>query len=170
MLNVKFAIAIQSAKLAGFTIITTASLKHVDFLKSLGANHVIDRHMSTEAVAAEITKVLAGQSLKYSVDTVVNAGTSQMVYDLLAPYGQHLMVLPQADSIQNKTENKKISVVFGWADTEENYETVTVLYEHLTTILEEGVIKVNTSILAFDAPDCSVVSHSQIKWKWFLTG
>ncbi|KAF8324404.1 hypothetical protein F5887DRAFT_1206762 [Amanita rubescens] len=42
--------AIQSARLAGLIVVTTASLKHVDHLKSLGAARVIDRHLSTETL------------------------------------------------------------------------------------------------------------------------
>ena len=134
--------------MAGLTIITTASIKHVDYLKSLGANHVIDRHLSTEAAVAEISKALDQQPLKYSVDTVTNAETGQMVYDLLAPGGNHLMVGP--DYIQNKAENKQVSVVRGWASADENAESVAALYKHLTTLLEEGVIKVSTTVYTCD--------------------
>ena len=130
--------------MAGFTVITTASAKHVDYLKSLGANHVIDRHLSTEAVAAEINKVLNGQPLKYSLDTVTIPETGQMVYDLLAPGGRHLMTLP--DYIQNKVENKQVCEVYGFASADENSESVAILYKHLTGLLEEGAIKVSTTV------------------------
>ncbi len=63
-----------------------------------------------------------------------------MVYDLLSPGGQHLVV--NRDSIQI-TENKKLCKVYGWAGAEENYENVAVLYSHLTSLLEEGTIKVS---------------------------
>jgi NADPH:quinone reductase-like Zn-dependent oxidoreductase len=131
--------------LAGLTVITTASVKHTDYLKSLGANHVIDRHLSTEAVIAEISKILDQQLLKYSVDTVTNAETGQMVYNLLAPN----VVGP--DYIQNKAENKQVSLVRGWASADENAESVAVLYKHLTsTLLEEGTIRVSTTVYTYD--------------------
>ncbi|KAF8343636.1 chaperonin 10-like protein [Amanita rubescens] len=132
--------AIQCAKLSGFTIITTASAKHSDYLKSLGATHVIDRHLSTGDVAVKITELLDGQPLKYSVDGIMNPETGQMVYDLLSPGGQHLVV--NRDSIQT-TESKKLCKVYGWAAAEENHENVAVLYSHLTSLLEEGAIKPN---------------------------
>ncbi|TFK63901.1 NAD(P)-binding protein, partial [Pluteus cervinus] len=46
---------LQFAKASGFSpIITTASLKHAEYLKSIGATHVINRNSS---LAAEITKI-----------------------------------------------------------------------------------------------------------------
>ena len=85
----------------------------------------------------------------------MNQETGQMAYDLLSPGGQHLVV--NRDSIQ-KTENKKVCTVYGWASAEENYENVKVLYSHLTSLLEEGTIKASKTytILAFDVSDsCS---------------
>ena len=71
-----------------------------------------------------------------------------MVYNLLAPDGHHLVVGP--DYIQNKAENKHVSLVRGWASANENAESVTVLYKHLTTLLEEGTIKVGTTVYTCD--------------------
>ena len=149
--------------MAGLTVITTASLKHVDYLKSLGANHVIDRHLSAEAVAAEINKILDRQPLKYSLDTVTIPEMGQMVYDLLAPAGRHLMFLP--DYIQNKVENKQVCEVCGFASADENSESVAILYMHLTALLEEGTIKVSTTVyLRLMLLTLRVVSHSRIEW------
>ena len=89
-----------------------------------------------------------------------------MIYDLLSPGGQHLIV--RQDTIQNKTESKKICSVRGWASAEANYENVAILYSHLTSLLEEGTIKVSTycatyTILAFDVSySCS---RSQPEWR-----
>lgn len=85
----------------------------------------------------------------------MNPETGQMVYNLLSPGGQHLVV--NRDSIQT-TENKKLCKVYGWAGADENYENVAVLYSHLTSLLEEGAIKVSKTytILASDVSDsCS---------------
>ncbi|KAJ3535225.1 hypothetical protein NMY22_g6580 [Coprinellus aureogranulatus] len=57
---------IQLARLSGFTyIIATASLHNRDYLKSLGATHVIDRHISPDALPAELKKI-RGTSWKSS--------------------------------------------------------------------------------------------------------
>ena len=63
--------ALQLAKLSGFSpIITTASLKHVETLKSLGATHVIDRNVSGSALASEISVITQNAPIKYVVDSI----------------------------------------------------------------------------------------------------
>lgn len=133
--------AIQCAKLAGLTVITTASPKHTNFLESLGATHVIDRNLSTDALIAQILEFLDGRPLKYSLDAVGSAETEQIAYDLLAPNGGILLVGP--DTIRNKVKGKNINQVYGWAHRPENYETAASLFKGLPTLLEEGTIKPN---------------------------
>ena len=61
---------IQLAKLAGVgTIVTIASKKSENELKSLGATHVIDRHASDEELEHSVRAVV-GDTLIYSVDCV----------------------------------------------------------------------------------------------------
>lgn len=49
------AYAIQLAKLSGYTVVTTASPSNFDYVKSLGADVVIDYHDAEKAVT-EITE------------------------------------------------------------------------------------------------------------------
>ena len=61
-------LAVQLAKLSGFLpIITTASLKHAESLKCLGATHVIDRNICYSALASEIASITQNRPLKYAV-------------------------------------------------------------------------------------------------------
>ncbi|KAI0751385.1 GroES-like protein [Daedaleopsis nitida] len=63
--------AIQIAKLQGFSpIITTSSLKHTDYLKSLGAAHVVDRSLPSETILAELPKLTGGKPIKYAYNTI----------------------------------------------------------------------------------------------------
>ncbi|CAK7203534.1 hypothetical protein SEUCBS139899_006268 [Sporothrix eucalyptigena] len=62
-------LGIQYAKLSGYRVLTTASAKHTDYLKSLGADEVIDYH-DTDAALANIKKVLNGEPLRYAWDCV----------------------------------------------------------------------------------------------------
>ena len=79
--------AIQLLKLSGFDpIITTASLKNADFLKTIGATHVLDRLLSPGVLYAEIRKITPGP-LKTIYDAVGVADTQNVGYDLLAPGG-----------------------------------------------------------------------------------
>ncbi|KAM6503513.1 hypothetical protein JOM56_000456 [Amanita muscaria] len=120
--------ALQLAKLAGFsTIIATASLNHADFLKSLGATHVIDRNTSKVILQEE-----------HVFDAISSPETQQLGHDLLSPEGQIVIVL--RDSIQSKVEGRKVNEV-RWVYAEENYDASVALCKNWTALLEEGVIK-----------------------------
>ena len=68
--------------------------------------------------------------------------------NILVPDGDHLTVGP--DHIQNNAENKQESIVRGLASANENSESVAVLYKHLTPFLEEGAVKVSTTVYTWD--------------------
>ncbi|KAI9573297.1 chaperonin 10-like protein [Boletus coccyginus] len=62
--------AIQFAKFSGFSpIITTASPRNTDLLKSLGATHVIDRHTPSSSFASEIASITT-KPIPLAFDTV----------------------------------------------------------------------------------------------------
>lgn len=72
-------LAIQIAKkMYGLQVITTASAKHHDFLRSLGADAVFDYH--DQNVVENIRKHAAG-SIAYGLDIISIPETLQMVYD-----------------------------------------------------------------------------------------
>lgn len=72
-------LAIQLAKsIYGLNVITTASSKNHDCLKSLGADYVLDYH--DVDVVSKIREIGKGM-LKFALDTVANASTFQQVYD-----------------------------------------------------------------------------------------
>lgn len=75
-------LAIQIAKLAfGLKVITTASKKNHEYLKSLGADAVFDYNDSN---VIEAIKTEAGDSIAYALDTVATTDTFQKVYDATA--------------------------------------------------------------------------------------
>ena len=83
-----FDAAIQMAKLQGFSpIITTSSLKHEEWLKSLGATHVLDRRLAPEAILAELQKITGGAPIEYVYDAISLPDTEPLAYDALAPGG-----------------------------------------------------------------------------------
>lgn len=72
-------LAIQVAKrLYGLTVVTTASPKHTDYLKLLGADAVFD--YKDPEVAAKIQEYSKG-SIRYALDTISSKETLQSVYD-----------------------------------------------------------------------------------------
>ncbi|CAK7223482.1 putative secondary metabolism biosynthetic enzyme [Sporothrix bragantina] len=76
-------LGIQYAKLAGYRVLTTASAKHTEHLKSLGASEVMDYH-DTEAALAGIKKALNGEALRYAWDTVSSNETADFCAKALA--------------------------------------------------------------------------------------
>ncbi|KAF7771711.1 hypothetical protein Agabi119p4_6022 [Agaricus bisporus var. burnettii] len=130
--------AIQFAKLSGFMpIITTASLRHEDHLKTLGAHKVIDRHASYEILRQEVFATTS-QPIEYILDAVSIPQTQQMAYDILAPGGQ--LQLVQAPEISPCSE-KDVGFTKGLRSLPENKEAFTTLYNHLTELLQNGLIK-----------------------------
>lgn len=132
--------AIQLARIAGFaTIITTASPKYTDYLKSLGATHIVDRTLPTESLALEIFKINGDQASNCILDGISSAETQQMGYDILAPGGY--LVIVSADLIKTKVEGKAVGRVQGFVHLDFNYDATTTLYNNFTPLLEEGAIK-----------------------------
>jgi len=129
---------IQLSKLAGIsTIITTASLKHTEWLKSLGATHVIDRN--TPALTAEVFKITGNQAVKYVYDAISEPETQQAGYDLLASDG--LIVITLSDSIKKKVEGKRVSFILGMTSVPQHREMLTPFFDKITSLLEAGDIK-----------------------------
>jgi len=135
--------AIQLAKLSGFSfIITTASLKHTEDLKSLGATHVIDRSVSASALASEINSITQNRPIKYAVDSISSPDTQQTAYDLLAPDGQLAIFTPVVSA--KTTQEKQIIPVSSLIRLPPNVELLQTLYhDHFEQLLKEGAIQPN---------------------------
>lgn len=134
-------VAIQFAKLSGFNpIIATASLKHTDFLKSLGATHVLDRNLSVQALKAEIEKITT-KPVKHVCDAISVAETQQTGLEILAPGGHLMLVLAPTVS----SDDKHILNVVAFRHLEPNVEQITAMYGKLSEWVEKGIIKVRLS-------------------------
>lgn len=75
--------AIQLARLSGFsTIVTNASSKHIDYLKSLGATHVLDR--ATASVDDYVDAALGqGHALHFLYDAISGDDTQLLAVQIL---------------------------------------------------------------------------------------
>ncbi|KAK0115321.1 hypothetical protein ONS96_013780 [Cadophora gregata f. sp. sojae] len=84
-------LAIQFAKLSGLTVITTASPRNFDFVKSLGADHVFDYH--NPEVGAKINSLTAN-TLHLVFDTIAIPSSSTISAQALStsPTGKLLYV------------------------------------------------------------------------------
>ena len=134
---------IQLAKLSGFSpIITTASLKHSESLKSLGATHVIDRNISASTLVSEISSITQNVPIKYAIDSISSPDTQKTTYNLLAPGGKLAIVLKVAPTVK-VTKEKEIIYADGLL-TPSNIELLSTFYhDNLERLLKEGAIKVS---------------------------
>ncbi len=101
--------AIQFAKLAGLTVIATASRAPTqDWCRKLGADHVIDHR---EPLATGI-KGLGLSGVDYIVNFVDTDGYWQQMADLIAPQGRiGLIVEPKRDVyVGNPLKDKSVSI------------------------------------------------------------
>ncbi|CCO37916.1 Zinc-type alcohol dehydrogenase-like protein SAR2277 OS=Staphylococcus aureus (strain MRSA252) GN=SAR2277 PE=3 SV=1 [Rhizoctonia solani AG-1 IB] len=103
--------AIQLARIAGFSpIVTTASVKHEGFLKSVGATHIFDRDVDAKTVQSAFPSPVA-----LVVDAISASSTQELAYEVLttpSPVpGAHLaLVLPLADSVKEKNSGNQVTV------------------------------------------------------------
>ncbi|KAF8910463.1 hypothetical protein CPB84DRAFT_1842479 [Gymnopilus junonius] len=132
---------IQLAKFSGFSpIITTASLKHTDYLKSLGATNVLDRNLPSSELVSEVNKITGNKPIQFVFDSVSAAATQQAGLDLLAPGGRLVLVLGLA---VKAPEDKSVSVVLGIPILPENAIIQTFYHDIISGWLEKGIIKPN---------------------------
>ncbi|KZT70272.1 GroES-like protein [Daedalea quercina L-15889] len=135
---------IQLAKLSGFSpIITTASPYNAPALLALGATHVLDRHLSPNALRAHIASIANG-----SIDTVYDAvsvpETQNLAYDLLAPGGCLVLVLQDAIEEDRKSADKQVVTVGASISQAHNRDMGVSLYAALSALLEETEIQPNS--------------------------
>lgn len=166
MINRYFYLAIQFARLSGFSpIITTASLRNTDLLKSLGATHVIDRNIPPSSFASEIASITT-KPIPLVFDSIAQADTQQLGYDILAEEG-HIIVVLQSSIKQVPGSTKKVLGVFGSVQAPANRAIGRALAQNLPTLLEAGDIVVCTllyqSRLDGELLTCIVISLTKLR-------
>lgn len=131
--------AIQLVKLSGFSpIITTSSLKHENYLKTLGATHVVDRNLPPPL---EVKKI-ANQSIPFVFDAIGDRSTQQAGLDILAPGGTLVTVLVEKVKAHDKTMLHVVALL----TAPPHLKLLETLYgKKLSGWLAEGVIKVRES-------------------------
>lgn len=138
------------AKLSGFSpIITTASVRHSDYLETLGATHILDRNLSPLALKAEIEKI-TNEPVQYVYDAVSLEETQQQGDAVLASGGNLMVVLPPSLS----TSDKHVAFVLAKRQSDYNLGPLSVLYDKLTEWLERGVI-----LVMFLCPLVYLITH-----------
>ncbi|KAF9064742.1 chaperonin 10-like protein [Rhodocollybia butyracea] len=145
-------LAIQILKYVGYsTIITYASAKHTEFLKSIGATHVVDRAEVPIDKLPEAVKSIT--SSPNGIKTIYLAvlrddEVFKMAYTCLAPGGQMATALPplMLESEKAKLPANDGRKLYGvWASTrvEPNIAYGKGMWKNLPVLMEERVIKPN---------------------------
>ena len=133
---------IQLAKMSGFSpIITTAALKHTEYLKGLGATHVIDRYLSFAGLQHALARITSAP-INVIYDTVSIRETQEGAWALLGPQGRLVLTLPSVID-KHPGDRREIVLTNGNPHMEENWETGRQLWLHLTRWLEKGEIQVS---------------------------
>ncbi|KAJ7764180.1 chaperonin 10-like protein [Mycena maculata] len=138
--------ALQLARLSGFSpIITTASLKHESFLKSLGATHVINRSLADTEVVKAVSALAPVLSIVF--DTISTKETVTLGFEILKESKKYskgdktlLQIIPTSIP---EAESEGVNIYMGWATSAwpQNNALSRELYSQLEGLLADGTIK-----------------------------
>jgi NADPH:quinone reductase-like Zn-dependent oxidoreductase len=111
LISSEFYQAIQLARIAGFSpIVTTASVDHEAFLKSLGATRIFDRNVDAKTIQSAFSSPVA-----LAVDAISVGSTQELAYEVLTtpspvPSAHLALVRPLTDSVKEKNSGNKATV------------------------------------------------------------
>ena len=116
-------------------------MRHSDYLKSLGATHVLDRNAplsSLSGVVKDITKV----PIHVIYAAISNPDIQNSAYDLLAPGGTLVIVLPNAVEESKRIPEKYIADIFGSVFLPDRRQLGVELYKNISAWFASGELKV----------------------------
>ncbi|KAI5990855.1 chaperonin 10-like protein [Pisolithus orientalis] len=131
---------IQLARASGFSpIIAVASRIHEEYLISLGATHVIDRHGNSDELKKAITGT-AVAPIEIAYDAISLPDTQQVSFDVLAPNGTLVTTL-QPVVKEGQASGRKVVVVQGTPHAPANKDLCQEAWRVLEQWLEDEIIK-----------------------------
>lgn len=130
--------ALQWLKLSGFSpIITTASPRNEDLVKSRGATHLVDRSLNLADMTAAVSAITA-EPIQVVFDTISQSDTQMAGYTLLPPGGTLLLVLPPQIPQDKEDKEKKTLMIQGVIGLPPTREFLKKLYAAgVTRIMED---------------------------------
>jgi NADPH:quinone reductase-like Zn-dependent oxidoreductase len=133
---------IQFAKLSGFDyIITTASAKHTEYLKSLGATHIVDRDVPVAEIPAALKDIVGSLEIEVAYDTIGNPETSlAQAMAAVIPGGR--VVTTNVRVAFEPQEGKLLSRVNATSTIPHNVEPLRKLALRLPGLLEDKSVQV----------------------------
>ncbi|KAI0033328.1 GroES-like protein [Vararia minispora EC-137] len=140
-------LAIQLAKLSGFSpIITTASKHNEAYCKAAGATHVIDyKDVPYADLPAAVTKITT-EPFKVVYDAVTVDDSQTAGWTILAPGGDMVVTLPPKVGQRERSEandGKRVAFTYGSIHLPMNAEFGARMHKALPGLLKDGAIKPN---------------------------
>ncbi|KAF5342057.1 hypothetical protein D9611_002077 [Ephemerocybe angulata] len=136
---------IQLAKLSGFShIITTASLKHTEYLKSFGATHVLNRNLPLDAFLAALMEIEGLPKLEYAYDAIGELESSfRYALEAVVPSSSSIVVTvnPRLEHGTLELKGRRVSGFTSEKNSEGNAGLIMDLFGALPGLLEKGLVK-----------------------------
>ncbi|KAJ4482813.1 GroES-like protein [Lentinula edodes] len=134
---------IQLFKLLGYsTIIAYASAHHTDYLKSIGATHVIERGEVPVGSLAEAAKKIANSPIEIAYNAVGDKDSRAACIDAIIEGGQVPDVNPEVDNEDSKN-GKRVFTIFATPHHPPHREFCRILWKTLPNLVQKGVIVPN---------------------------
>jgi NADPH:quinone reductase-like Zn-dependent oxidoreductase len=152
--------AIQLARLSGFyPIIATASPSNEHLIKSYGASHFFDRHLSGKQLKAAISKV-TDSPIGIVYDAISLPETQRIGWGLLAENGTLVLTLA-VEVKEDEGKGRKAIPTFADPHVPQNQELCRNSWAMVETWLSEGAIQVSSAISSFESShQCDCVAKS----------
>ena len=115
--------AVQMASLLGFTVFATASAKHHDYVKKLGAKTTFD-YKDSKVVENVVSAAKSdGLEIKYAFDAIAEHGTSQQSESVLSAFGggklTYTLPWPEDVQKQDNVTGSNTAAYRVWTDQQE---------------------------------------------------
>ncbi|KAJ4475918.1 chaperonin 10-like protein [Lentinula edodes] len=135
--------AIQLLNLLGYsTIIAYASARHTDYLKSIGATHVIDRGEIPIGRLADAAKKIANAPIKIAYNAVGDNDSLAACIAAIVEGGQVADVNPQAKN-EDSGNGKRVFTIFGSSHHPPHRDFARIQWKTLPNLVAEGKIVPN---------------------------
>ncbi|KAF8166308.1 chaperonin 10-like protein [Mycena galopus ATCC 62051] len=140
--------AIQFAKLAGLRVMSTASAKNIEFVKSLGADEVFDY---ADSLTPRKISFMTGGALEYAIDCISEGMTPNQVIMSLGKEGGTVATLLPYQSRRKGVETefilaysclgKAVAFPFAFPANTEHYENAKIYCKMVSEIVSTFPIK-----------------------------
>lgn len=132
--------AIQLAVAAGLTVVTTASKRNFEYVKSLGASYAVDHSQGN--VVEVLLAQLKGSDFAGAFDAISTEGTIKACAEIVSQLGGGVLpiVLPAAEGLQaSLPDNVKVVAVSGLGPTYDEIDVGEAVWGHFIPMaLAEG--------------------------------